>query len=175
MESSLILVVVSFGLLWLLLRFFIDHKKSLIKSDVEKIKLRKHSNWSMALGLFATFGAVLLMHSKATGWVPWLIAGGYILVWAGGGYFVWRAYRILIKNDITKANKHNGRVIHNPQKFARSFAVSDLFTGLFIWIFAITILVFKIKLEMWGSFIIPILGLRYFAITMLEKADEDKT
>lgn len=172
---QLILGVVGFGLFWLLFRYLIDHKNSLIKSEAEKIKLKKQSNWSVALGLFAYFGAVFLMNSKTTGWQPWFLAGGYIMVWATGGYLVWRAYRILIKNDITKVKKQNGLVINNPQKFSRSFAVSDLFFGLSIWIFAIAILAFKIKLAMWASFFVLISGLRYFAITMLEKADENKT
>ena len=176
MESSLIFViVVVFGLFWLFERFLIDHKSSLIKSDVEKIKLKKLSNWAYVVGLFVTLGVVLLMNSKSTGFVPWLIAGSYILVWAVGGYFVWRAYRILIKNDITKANKQNGGVIHSPQKFSRSFAVSDLFTGLSIWIFAIAILVFKFKLEIWGAFFVLIVVLRHFASRRFEKADEEKT
>ena len=173
--SQLILGFMVFGLLWLLFRFLIDHKSSSIKSDVEKIKLKKQLKWSMILGLVAYIGAVFLMNSKTTGWVPWLVAGAYIFVWAVGGYFVWRAYRIFIKNDITKVNKQNGRVINNIQKFSRNFAVSDLLIGLSIWIFAIAILIFKIKLAMWGSFFVIVSGLRYFAITMLEKADENKT
>jgi len=172
---QLILGVVAFGLFWLLFRYLIDHKNSVIKTEAEKIKLRKQSNWSIALGLFAYFGVVFLMNSKTTGWQPWFIAGGYILVWATGGYLVWRAYRILIKNDITKVKKHNGLVINHPQKFSRSFAVSDLLFGLSIWIFAIAILAFKIDLAIWGAFFVIISGLRIVVVEMLEKADENKT
>ena len=172
---QLIIGFIFFGLLWLLIRFLIDHKSSLIRSDVEKIKLKKQFKWSLVLALVAYIGAVFLMNSKATGWVPWLVAGAYIFVWAVGGYFVWRAYRIYIKKDITKANKQNGRVINNTQKFSRNFAVSDFLIGLSIWIFAIAIPIFKIKLSMWGSFFVLVSGLRYLVIRMLERADEDRT
>jgi hypothetical protein len=162
---------VGFGLYWLLIRFITNHKNVLAKPEAEQHKLKKQLYWSMALVLLVYFGAQLLINSKTTGWVPWLIFGSYIFVWAMGGYFVWRAYRIGIKNDLAKVTKLNGQLFNNPQKFVRSVTVTNLLTGFSIWLLAIAILVFKIKLAVWAPFLVVISGLRQVAFSRLEKND----
>jgi len=169
--SQLIIGGVGFVFYWLVIRFITHHKNVLARPETEQQKLKKQLYWSMAFVLLIYFGVQLLINSKTTGWVPWLIIGSYFIVWAMGGYFVWQAYRIGIKNDIAKVKKLNGQVFNNPEKFARSVAITNLFIGFSIWLLAIAILIFKIKLAVWAPFLIVISGLRQVAFGRLEKED----
>lgn len=102
----------------------------------------------------------------------WLAIALYLLIWMLGGYLIWKAYRLGIKNDLKYAKKPNGKPYKNPQKVIRKIALADLATGLTLILFAIAVPLFGLKFPTLGSFIGGI-GLIRLSITMgLVRNDE---
>ncbi len=169
--DQVIIGVVGIGLYWLLIRFILHHKNTLAKSELEQQKLKKKLYWSIAYIFIFYFGTQLLINSKTTGWTPWAIILAYIVLWALGGYFVLQSYLIGINKDTTRVKKLNGQIFNNPQRFARSVAILNLIFGISIWLLAIAIPVFKIKLASWAPFIFLLAWLRFLVMGRLEKDD----
>ena len=163
--------VIVFGSMWLLLRYFSKHPDFLSKPKEEQLKTKKQ----LYLGLYGAIAlsavSYLLLISKSTGWMPWLILAAYLLLWIGGGYLLWSAYLVGIRKDTGKMNKSNGVPFKNPQRFMNAVAMTNLLCGLALWMVAIAIPVFKIGLANWAPMVVGIGVARQFLSLKYEKAD----
>lgn len=102
----------------------------------------------------------------------WLVATFYLLIWATGGYLIWKAYHLGIKNNLKYAKKPNGQPYKNPKMVVRKIALADLSAGLSIILFAMAIPLLGLKFQTWASFIGGV-GLIRLSITMgLVRKDE---
>ncbi|OQW69576.1 MAG: hypothetical protein BVN34_04495 [Proteobacteria bacterium ST_bin12] len=169
--SQIVIGVVGISLYWLLIKFMTNHKNVLAKPEDEQRKLKKQLYWGFAFIFVFYLGSQLLINSKTTGWVPWLVVGCYFLLWGIGGYLIWQAYRLGIKKEIALVKKSNGQLFTNPHKFIRTIAIINLLTGLSIWVLAIAIPIFKIKLATWAPFIVVISSLKQIVFSRFEKND----
>ena len=96
----------------------------------------------------------------------------YLLIWAFGAYFLWKAYRVGIKNDLRYVKGPYGHLLKHQQKHAKSFAVTELVTGLAIISFAVAIPLLTIEMRAWGSFFLVIGMTRLLKLRNLLKQDE---
>lgn len=154
-----------------MIRFVINHPNVQAKPAKEQLHLKRQLYWGMVIALIAVLGFHLLTNSGTTGWIPWLILGGYFLLWGIGGHLIWKAYRIGIKKEISLVKKSNGELFTNPHQFIRPIATINLITGLSIWLLAIAIPIFKIKLAAWAPFIVVISSLKQLVSGKFEKND----
>ena len=125
----------------------------------------------MAIAFIVYLGSQLLISSKTTGWLPWLIIASYLVLWGVGGYLIWLAYRLGIKNEMTLIKKTNGQPFNNPSKFIRAIAIVNLVSGLLIWILAVAILIFKIQLTLWAPAIVIASTCKQLIFSKFEKND----
>lgn len=163
--------MVGISLYWFLIKFITNHKNVLAKSKDEQKKLKKQLYLGFTFIFVVYFGSQLLINSKTTGWVPWLVIGCYVLLWGMGSYLIWQAYRLGIKKEVALVKKSNGQLFTNPHKFLRPIAITNLLTGLSIWLLAIAIPIFKIKLATWMPFILIISSLKLLVFSRFEKND----
>jgi cytochrome c biogenesis protein CcdA len=169
--SSMIIGIVFLGLYWILIKFVINHKNVLAKPEAEQVKLKKQLYLGMAFAFIVYLGAQLLINSKTTGWIPWVIIATYLALWGFGGYLIWLAYRLGIKKEIALVKKSNGQLFSNPSKFIRSIAIINLVTGLSILLLAVAIPIFKIKLDLWAPVIVIISACKQLIFSRFEKKD----
>jgi hypothetical protein len=169
--SSVIIGIVFLGLYWLLIKFVMNQENVLAKPEVEQIKLKKQLRLGMIIGFVVYLGTQLLMVSKTTGWIPWLIVATYLALWGFGGYLIWLAYRLGVKKEIVLVKKSNGQLFSNPSKFIRSIAIINLVTGLSIWFLAIAIPILKIKLALWAPVIVIVSACKQLIFSRFEKKD----
>lgn len=168
---QLVTGVVFLTIYWLFIRFLVNHKNTLAKPEAEQKKLKKHLYWGLAIVTLVYFGSQLLINSKASGWIIWMVVSIYIVLWVAGAYLIWQAYRIGIKKDLAKIKELNEQAFNDPQKFLLPTALTELLAGLAIWLFAIAILIFRIKFSAWPPFIVAIGGLRKLAYARFNKKD----
>jgi hypothetical protein len=171
MSITLIIAILFFGIYWFFIWYITNHKNVLAKPEEEQRKLKRQLYWGMVIALIAYLGSQLLIKSKTTGWVPWLVVGCYLFLWGIGGYLIWQSYRIGIKKETALVKKSNGQLFTNPHKFIRPIATINLLTGLSIWLLAIAIPVFKIKFATWDPFILVISSLKQIMFGRFEKKD----
>ena len=148
-----------------------SHKNVLAKPKVEQLKIKKQLYWAMILAFILYLGSQLLIASKITGWIPWLIIVCYLALWGMGGYLIWLAYRLGVKNELVLVKKSNGQPFNSPSKFSRSIAIVNLVTGLSIWLLAIAIPIVKIKLALWAPVIIIVSSCKQLIFSRFEKND----
>jgi hypothetical protein len=173
MSITLVVPVVFFCLYWLFIRFITNHKNALAKPEEEQRKFKKQLYLGMVIAVIAYIGSQLMLYSKTTAWIPWLGITCYLFIWGIGGYLIRQAYRLGIKNEIALVKKSNGQQFSNPHKFIRSIARVNLLTGLLVWLFAIAIPIFKIKMTTWAPYIVIITGIKQIALSRFEKNDAD--
>lgn len=70
---QLVIGVVGLWLYWILIKFITHHKNVLARSEAEQKKIKKQLYLSMGFVFVFYFGLQLLINSKTTGWIPWLI------------------------------------------------------------------------------------------------------
>lgn len=170
-KSNLIIGIVFLGLYWLLIKFVISHKNVLAKPEIEQIKLKKQLYLGMAFAFILYLGAQLLINSKTTGWIPWLIIACYLVLWGFGCYFIWLAYRLAIKKELTLVKKSNGQPFNHPSTFIRPIAIANLVTGLTILLLAVAIPILKIKLDLWAPIIVIVSSCKQLIFSRFEKED----
>lgn len=169
--SSIFIGIIFLSTYYLFIRYLLKHKNILARPLNEQTKLKKSLYWGLIFAIVIFFGSQILIASKTTGWIPWLVISCYFLLWGFGGYLVWRAYRMGIKNELALVKKSNGHQFNNPSKFVRSIATVDLITGLLILCLAILIPILKIKLELWAPVIVVISSCKQIITSKFEKSD----
>ncbi len=173
MEISQITIGIVGGCLyWLFIRFVINHKSALAKSEADRKKLTQRLYFGLFFIITAYFGGQILINSKTTWWISWLILGSYLLLWGVGLYFLRKAYVLGIKKDVASVRKRNGQAIKSPEKFTRAVAVINFLTGLSILAFAVSILILKIKFADWAPIVGVIAALRFSYVNWVERNDE---
>jgi hypothetical protein len=105
----------------------------------------------------------------------WILLCFYILMWGLGIHFLWKAYRLIIKNDLRYAKGPNGQPIKNRQKFAKKIAVTDVITGFSIIVLAVAIPLLTIKTHLWAPFVFIIGALRLSRLLSILKQDRSFT
>ena len=102
----------------------------------------------------------------------WLILCCYLSLWIIGAYFLWKAYRLGIRNDLRYVKGPNGQPLKHRSRFAKSFAITELLTGLSIIALAIAIPWFSIEMRAWAPFISVIGMSRLSRLLSFAKRDE---
>lgn len=102
----------------------------------------------------------------------WILLCFYILMWALGIHFLWKAYRLGIKNDLQYAKGPNGKSIKNRQKLAKKIAVTEMFAGFSIITLAVAIPLLTIKIQLWAPFVFVIGAFRLSRLLSILRQDE---
>ena len=165
--SSLIFL----ALYWLLIRYITNHKSFFTKPEVEQLKVKKQLYWGLAIPVVVFLGMQLLISSKSTGWIIWLIFGIYLALCGVGIYLIWLAYRLGIRKELALVKKANGQPFNNPHTYIDAVAIVNLVTGLLILFLAIAIPIFKIKLALWAPIIFVASSCKQLIMGRFEKKD----
>jgi hypothetical protein len=102
----------------------------------------------------------------------WITLCFYLMLWVIGGYFLWKAYRLGIRNDLRHAKGPSGQLLKHRRKFAKSIAVTELLTGLSVIALAVSIPLLTIEMRAWPPFILVIGMSRLSRLISLARQDE---
>lgn len=159
------------ALYWLLIRYITNHKSFFTKPEVEQLKVKKQLYWGLAIAVVVFLGMQLLISSKSTGWINWLILGTYLVLWGMGGYLIWLAYRLGVRKELALVKKANGQPFNNPNTYINAVAIVNLATGLLILFLAVAIPIFKIKLALWAPVIFVVSSCKQLIMGRFERKD----
>jgi hypothetical protein len=102
----------------------------------------------------------------------WIAFACYIAMWGVAGYFLVRAYRVGVKNTLHLVKSWNGEPLKNRKKIARSYAITELLTGISLAVFLAAIPVFAIPMRIWPAFILVIGTTRQLQILRFSRQNE---
>src|SRR4051812_44049781 len=108
--------VVVFASMWFFMRYIFSRPEFLSKPEEEQQKTKKQMYFGLYGAIALSFIYFLAMTSKTTRWISWALLAIYILLWVIGCYWLWNAYKVGIRKDISKMNKMDGKPFNNPQK-----------------------------------------------------------
>jgi hypothetical protein len=102
----------------------------------------------------------------------WLITSIYLGMWAVAAYFLWRAFRVGIKNDLRFIKGVDGQPLRHRKNLTRPFALTELLTGIAVIIFLLAIPIFALPMRIWPAFILVIATTRQLQLIKFSRRNE---
>lgn len=97
----------------------------------------------------------------------------YLALWLIAGYFLWRAYRVGIKNDLRLIKNWGGKHLPHRRRIARSYAMTELLTGVALVTLSIAIPLLALPMKIWPSIILIIGSSRQLQLMKYSRGDTD--
>ena len=166
--STILFLLVGF---WLFARYLFKQKIFLDKSRAEQQKIKRKIYWSVYGGL--TIGAVsmLLVQHGITFWLPYLVMFFYLLIWVGGIYLLWLAYRIGVCKESARIKRRNGESYKLPSNYLHKFSILNLISGIAVLLIAIGIPLLRMDIKIWGILLGMVLAARNYIGGLFDKSD----
>jgi hypothetical protein len=102
----------------------------------------------------------------------WIGTFCYAAIWVVAAYFLWRAYRVGVKNDLRLIKGFNGQPLKNRKGLARPFAITELLTGTAIVLFLLAVPIFALPMRIWPAFILVIGTTRQLQLLKFSRQNE---
>ena len=99
----------------------------------------------------------------------WLYVVIYAAMWIVALHFIWRSYRLGIKNDLRLINGLDGQPLKGRHHLLRPYALTEFFTGIAVIIFLAAVPIFALPVRIWPAIILVIGMSRQFQIIKLAR------
>lgn len=86
----------------------------------------------------------------------WLFVAIYAAMWIVALHFIWRSYRVGIKNDLRLIKGLDGQPLKGRHHLVRPFALTEFFTGIAVIAFLVAVPIFALPMRIWPAFILII-------------------